>query len=155
MQSIHLFRLFGFICFSGVGQKLSDWAFDQEEVQHNHYDHQRHRSRAQMSITWTRGVTWPSSERTGSSYQWFVLTETGPCLHRVAPNDLCVPSETESSFVAAQWQIHADLGFLWMAVVWMKYGLQKLRLTPQQWDTAPKGWGLSMLSFTTDRTQTE
>lgn len=88
MQSLHLFHLFGFTCFYVAGQKQYDWAFDQEEDQHHHYDHQHHAC-AQMSMTRTHGVTWPSSERTGSSYQWFLLTGNGLCLHPATPNDLC------------------------------------------------------------------
>lgn len=55
-----------------------------------------------------------------------------------------LPSVTESSFVAAWLQIHSDLGFLWMAVVKMRHGLQKLKISSRQLDTAPKEQHISV-----------
>lgn len=58
-----------------------------------------------------------------------------------------LPSVSESSFVAAWLQRHADLGFLWMAVVKMRHGLQKLNISSRQLDTAPKEQHISVFTM--------
>lgn len=138
MQSLHLFHLFGFRCFVVVRQKQYDWAFDQEEDQHHYYD-SRHHACAQMSMTWTQGVTWSSSEHAGSSYQWFPLTENGLYLHHATPNDLCAPLCDRKRICSS-----AMCRFE-MAGVEMKYGLQKLNISFWQLNTAPKVQHVSML----------
>lgn len=110
--------------------------------------------RAQMSISWTHGISWPSSELIGSSLHWFTLTQNGPC--PLCWNDLwaflceikqfCSSVTTNTCrFGIAKW--------LWMAVdkarraLQRKISLQQVEVH-QQWNKTTEAKHIYLLIHT-------